>query len=248
MISTVISYCSNDYRFIKRCIDSVKPFSRKVIVTISSHYFNGDPENMEIIQKTVNENYDSKQVIFMQYNYDASKNMSSRYWHNYGRYVAVDWLSNNGDQDDHLLFLDSDEIVDTDMFVKWLLSKRYEKHDAFWFGCYWYFRDEKYRATTQENAGLFITKSSISNIFNENERLGMLVKTRNGIQGEKSVDGLPMIHHYSWVRNKEEMLQKVRSWGHNGDRDWASLVEEEFTHEFNGNDFVHQYQYEILNK
>jgi hypothetical protein len=55
-----------------------------------------------------------------------------------------------------------------------------------------------------------------------------------------------MIHHYSWVRTKEEMLRKVKSWTHSGDRDWVSQVEKEFAHEFNGTDFVHGYEYNIV--
>ena len=55
------------------------------------------------------------------------------------------------------------------------------------------------------------------------------------------LDGQPLVHHYSWVRTKAGMLQKVRAWGHNADSgvDWAAKVEEEFSHPFTGRDFVH---------
>jgi hypothetical protein len=42
------------------------------------------------------------------------------------------------------------------------------------------------------------------------------------------------------------MLRKVKSWTHSGDRDWVSQVEKEFEHEFNGSDFIHGYQYNIV--
>jgi hypothetical protein len=57
-----------------------------------------------------------------------------------------------------------------------------------------------------------------------------------------------MCNHYSWVRTKEEMLRKVTSWAHSNDTNWTALVEEEFSREFNGTDFVHGYQYDILEK
>jgi hypothetical protein len=55
-----------------------------------------------------------------------------------------------------------------------------------------------------------------------------------------------MFHHFSWVRTKEEMLTKVRSWAHRNDCNWTDLVEQEFTHEFTGRDFVHGYSYRTV--
>ena len=51
------------------------------------------------------------------------------------------------------------------------------------------------------------------------------------------------MHHYSWVRTQQEMLAKVGGWGHKHDKDWATLINEEFSREFNGTDFVHGYTY-----
>jgi hypothetical protein len=42
------------------------------------------------------------------------------------------------------------------------------------------------------------------------------------------------------------MIKKVKNWSHKYDRDWEALVEEEFSRNFNGTDFVHQYQYELV--
>ena len=67
-------------------------------------------------------------------------------------------------------------------------------------------------------------------------------KTRN----VKGINGKPMIHHYSWVRTKDEMLKKVLTWGHNKDRDWVKLIEEEFTRPFNGKCFVNNYEFKVI--
>ena len=55
-----------------------------------------------------------------------------------------------------------------------------------------------------------------------------------------------MMHHFSWVRTKEEMLTKVKNWGHASDKDWIVGIEEEFSRDFNGTDFVHGYSYNIV--
>jgi len=58
-----------------------------------------------------------------------------------------------------------------------------------------------------------------------------------------------MVHHMSWVRSKEGMLQKVSAWGHAGERDWEALVKEEWSREFNGRDLLNTgNRYRILDK
>ena len=50
-ISTIINYCSNEKRFIDQCINSVLDFSTDVIVPVSTHFFDGTPENIESLQE-----------------------------------------------------------------------------------------------------------------------------------------------------------------------------------------------------
>ena len=245
MITTVISYCSNDYKFIKKCIDSVVPFSDKVIVTVCNHYFNGEPEDENLITKTIAENENEK-VKFLHFNYNKDKDV--KYWHNFGRYHAIQHLSSISDKSDYILFLDADEVVDTKSFIKWSDAAIYNKYDAIVFECYWYYRDVCYRANTTEIAGLLIKKDKIKpdSIFTHYERWGMFNAISNGINHVVSLDNVPMVHHYSWVKTKDEMLIKTRNWGHNKEKNWTKLIEEEFSHEFNGTDFVHNYTYKKL--
>jgi hypothetical protein len=57
----------------------------------------------------------------------------------------------------------------------------------------------------------------------------------------------PFVHHYSWVRTEEEMMNKVSNWAHAKDRpNWRDLVKEEFSRNFNGTDFVHGYSYKLV--
>ena len=148
---------------------------------------------------------------------------------------------------DWVLFLDADEIIDGDRFKQFLEVATLDECNAFSFRCYWYFRSAKYQALKTENAGTAIRREVLrpEYILSPRERWGMCAAPLYA-HDVRGLDGLPMCHHYSWVRTKQELLNKVRTWGHCKDRDWTKLVEDEFNHEFNGRDFVHGYRYNIL--
>ena len=85
-------------------------------------------------------------------------------------------------------------------------------------------------------------------IFHQEERRSYRYFGGLNVKEHETFNGQIMCHHYSWVRSKEEMLKKVVSWAHSTDKNWVELVNEEFTRPFNGTDFVHGYQYEVLDK
>jgi hypothetical protein len=237
-IATIINYCTSDYRFIKTCIDSVLPFSNQVIIPIADHTFDGQPENNELVNKSVSENPSANF-----YYYEWIPGNSPRYWHNMSRLVGINQLN---EDTEWVLFLDSDEIVETELFSKFIKTEL--TMDSYKIANYWYFREPIYRAKAIEDSAVLVRKELINidpyNPYIEREQLCNNNNQRNTLQ-----DNLPMIHHYSWVRTKEQMLKKVKNWGHAGDRnDWVDKVEEEFSREFNGTDFVphHHYEYEIV--
>jgi len=235
-IATIINYCTNDHRFINTCISQARLFSEQVIVPISSHFYNGQLENQELLEKT----YSNKNVDFINYTWNSSK--PSRYWHNYSRMIGYQNIKSDIDW---VLYLDADEIVEYDEFSKFISSGHINTHDSFDLLCYWYFRDATYRATSFESAGTLVRRE-LGNINpDSNSERGQLLRGR--YWQHASINNVPIIHHYSWVRTKEEMLSKVKSWGHNQDNiDWVSLVEHEFSHPFNRTDFVHHYGYDIV--
>jgi hypothetical protein len=60
------------------------------------------------------------------------------------------------------------------------------------------------------------------------------------------LDGLPLFHHFSWVRSYENMLHKVSTWGHKCDKDdWPQKVKEMFDSHV-PLDFVHGYKYDVV--
>ena len=142
-------------------------------------------------------------------------------------------------------------MFDSKKLEEWLNTKD-ELADITTFSNYWYFRSENYQATQYEDSPVLVKKSLITEqtSFSEFERgyYKYVYPTNSKEIAVLGLDGLPMCHHYSWVLDKNEMLTKVENWGHKRDKDWASLIEEEFSREFNGTDFIHGYKYRILNE
>jgi len=240
-IATIINYCTNDYRFIKTCIDAVLPFSSQVLVPVADHFFDNTPEDFDLIQRSREENPGAE---FLYYEYTHDEQKPPRIWHNISRAIGVDNLA---DDIDWVLFLDSDEIVDTELFQKWLADKtlKFNMHNSFKIGNYWYWREPIYRAKAVEDSAVLIRRSSINidlrDIYREREQFEFQNTPRNVMQ-----DDQPMIHHYSWVRTKEQMLNKVKSWGHVNDANWPALIQEEFSRDFNGKSFINRYEFETV--
>lgn len=273
MITTVISYCSLDKKFIDKNIEECLKFSKEVIIVCSTHFLNGQ-EDTEI--NSFYEKYKDKKnvkIILLDWLSDTKKD-DSIYWHNKFRYIGGTTSTS-----DYCLFLDADEVPEGDLFEKYLKTNEYKDYDIVAdFISYYYFRDFCYRSTTLSGVGLLIKKSYIipDLFFTYNERwfyrlVSDSVYERHGLQKPKiktraslvnyknslknwNINGQQQIlivgdvlfHHYSWVRSKDEMLVKVNSWGHKYDRDWNKLIEEEFNRDFNNKCFIHGWEYEKI--
>jgi hypothetical protein len=252
-IATIINYCSNEYQFIEESVKSVAPFSRQVVVVMADHLFDGTKETDEDIQRSTTAVHSAEpcaDLIVFEYDHNITLQQGTRYWHNMCRWVGVNELS----QDiEYVLFLDADEIANSLAFIDWLDFEADTLDNVIpqtmKFANYFYFRDRKYQAITFEDS--IVMAANRENLRNPDVMFAMerdsiyesgLTRSRNIL----GVDRKPMFHHYSWVRTKEQMLKKVQCWGHNKDKDWTELVEEEFSRPFNGTDFVHGYEYNIL--
>jgi|GEM_PF-775725 len=241
-ISTIINYCSNDYRFIKPVIDQALEFSKQVIVPVCDSFFDGSAENRYVLNKTYKDN---PRAIFIEYPFMMKyrQKYGPNIPHNISRWVGFQYLDKDVNA---VLFLDSDELVEGDKFKHWLTTTGLEEYDAFRFLTQWYFRDIKYRRKMYGRTVVMAKTTSIINtkLFTKKERLGLL---KGNILGRIiGPNGEPMIHHFSWVRTKQEMLKKVRTWGHCGDRKWEDFVNKEFSRPFNGVEFVRGQPCEIV--
>lgn len=248
-VASIISFCTNDVRFLKACIEGVKTFSHQVLISVSDHFFNGELENLALLEQIYKQFPD---CTFIEFAFDPNELYGScaysrenpdwvHHWHNSARLVAYHFVK---EEIDSLFFVDSDEIVESQKFAAWL--QKGCTFNAVRFRTYYYFRETRFQATTWPDGLLFVKKSALDPdwLLDSDERMGLFFK----MLGRKErfmlgLDGKPMIHHYSWVRTKEEMLKKVTCWGHHWERNWEERVEEEFSRPFNGTDFVRDYSY-----
>lgn len=252
MISISYNYSTNDFEFLEENLKQARVVTDDIHLTYVDKFFDGSNENSELITKTHELCKGKVRLAEISYNDTIKSHYSNkgdiyRYYHNYTRFVNF-----QKSKYDYILFLDGDETLDGQLFKQWLESFDLTKYSSYNMDCYWYFRSKKYQATTFEGNPVLIKKDTISEniIMNRYERLGLL--TQPSISKVKFEDKIPMIHHFSWAKGnsdeecKEKLLLKVRAWSHTTDRNWEKLIEDEFNRPFNGTDFIHGYQYNIL--
>lgn len=238
---TIINFCSNDYPFLRHCIDAIQPVSEQIIVPVCDHFFDGKKEDRETLEHIYAENRDTQ---FIEFPFDLEKSSySASYWHNLARMIGHFFLKK---EIEYVLFLDSDEIADTERLIEWQGKFPYCEYEALRLAGYWYFREARFQAMAWENTPLLVKREAVDGtlLMNPRER-GGIFDCMQGLKKEKvlGLDAKPLFHHYSWVRTKEQLLRKVASWGHNWERNWTEEVEKEFSHPFNGVDFVHGYEF-----
>jgi hypothetical protein len=241
-IATIINFCSNDYPFLEHAVRQAKRFSKQIIVPVCNHFYDGMVENREILRAAYAEH---PECLFVEFEYNAEKNFYAaqgrRMWHSIARLIGFYFL----DPDiEYVLFIDTDEIVDAQAFSAWVETREYQQYEAMRLACYWYFREPHLQAEATEDTPLLVCRAAWNPdlILHPWEREGgfALFKGKK-IRGVKSE--APMIHHYSWVRTREQMLRKAMSWGAHDEKDWATLIDEEHSRLFNGSDFVHGYAF-----
>ena len=234
MISTIISYCSLDRRFLRPNLAQASKFSSEVIIVCYERLLSGKEEpagHFEALAALT-----GPRVIILPW--DETK--SARFHHNQARWVGAAFA-----REPWLLFLDADEIVEGENFRRFMDLEQSFEFDAATFSCFWYFREPIYQSLKLENAGLLLRRSKVTPelSFSQAERWGYWQSKDIRAPQPLVLSSGPVLHHFSWVRTQAEMLEKVASWAHKNDRDWTSLVNEEFRHEFSGTDFIHGYQF-----
>lgn len=250
-ISTIVNFCSNERRFIKACLEQVSIFSSEVIVPVCDHFFDGTPENRGLLEQIYTAFPD---CLFIEYPFIPQKIPKkfwktvdpAHFWHSLSRLIGYSFVD---EEIETVLFLDADEIPEGKRFAEWLDCSDYKQHTALKLANYWYFREACNQALRFEDSIVLAQKRALeSEILLKQEERDAIYNLLPGPKRRNvtGYDGAPMFHHYSWVRTQEEMLKKVRAWGHKGDRDWVQLVNEEFAAPFRGTDFIHGYSYKSV--
>lgn len=240
MITTIVNFCTLDAPFLSQCLEEASHFSGETIVTVSDHFFDGTPENASLLHGIYTAHPNTQ---FIEYPFSREHfygNHSPHFWHNVGRLVGYAHAKTP-----YLLFLDVDEIAEGKMLASWLDSLPIEEFTALRLACYWYFREARFRAKAIEDTPLLVRRQSLTYdaLMHPEERAGTFY-TLQGKKERHACAAPPLIHHYSWVRSKDQMLAKVARWGHRSEWDWNELIEEEFSRPFSGRDFVYGYTFD----
>lgn len=253
-IATVINYCTQDYRFLSLCVKEAEKFSDAIIIPVCSHFFDGAEENAALLKQSYADHpnchfiefaYDSRHPYGMYAKIDAEDPNWSHYWHSTARYVGYHYIPKAVS---YVLFIDVDEIFDGDRFLRWLQNFPYEQYDVLRFSSYFYFRDPMYRMQDFTQNAVLAKKEKMeaeTTLLSIYERKAIFMEVE-GRKLQHIVDerGIPFVHHYSWVRTKEELLYKVQRWGHCKEGNFTKLLEKEFSGDFRGFDCVYGKSYE----
>jgi len=252
-IGTIINFCTNETRFIGDCLEQAAVFSSKIVVPVATHFFDGTPENYELLDQIY---ATFPQCLFVEYPFIPDQIPQSifkrvrptAFWHCLSRWIGTLFLEENCDS---IFFLDADEIANGEKMADWLNSNDYRKYRVLRFANYWYFREPLFQAKNFEDSIVMIDKKCFNrNIALSNEERNALYDLcfepkKRMVFGS---DEKPLFHHFSWVRSEEEMLKKTKSWGHRNDRNWERLIRQEFSAPFSGIDFIHGYQFNRLER
>jgi hypothetical protein len=247
-ISVIINYCSNEKAFLDACIEECAKFSNEIIVSYGSKLYSGvDEDYAHIRQKKAKYPF----VKFVQYEVNPSIDLATQkgvvsrphaYWHNLARWEGVKNLSKNV----WTLFLDVDEIPDGNRFKYWSNTHQLDEFCCFKIANYWYFKKPINQAQTWEDTAVLIHSRHLNedNIFGDRERdhaaYNSGTKLYRYVLGN---DFTPLIHHYSWVRTPEQMLFKLKNWGHQTDFNNHDQMVAHIFRDDNVNDIVHNYSY-----
>ena len=243
MLTTIINYCTNDFRFLKICVDAVRLFSDQIIIPVCDHFFCGEKENRALLHHSYNLCSDCKFVefafdenrpygLFSSTSTKISKNDDDwkHYWHSTARYIGFQMMERS--DSGYVLFIDVDEIADTKRMQEWLEKFPFDKYNGIRFTSYFYFRESIFRAEKLFKNGLMVRKDKVAPelLLDIHERRGVFVSLPGPkIDNVGGLDGNPLFHHYSWVKPKHELLRKVKSWGHSHERDWESCINNEYS-------------------
>jgi len=247
VLGIVIPYCTNDYRFLGKCLAEVRKFAHQIVVVVCDHFFNGTVENRALLNQTYAEHPDCQ---FVEFAYTPGKLYSPysiylpedegwiRLLHSQARYIGLLHMERGVE---FVMFLDCDEIPEGDRVAAWLKTGEYKKWNAMRLRGYYYALRANLRATRMQDVALIVRRACLGAVafLQPDERAGIYYRQvaypkKNEVVG---LDGQPMFHHYSWVRPREECVRKSESWGHREEKDWRGEIKRAFNEEIYRNLF-----------
>ena len=250
MIGVIINYCSNEHMFIRHTLKECSKFSEHIFVSYGSHLYDGSPETLDetLIQ-------DFPRVKFIEYTVDIHTphdklegvvRRPTAYWCNLARWQGVQAMPLNIQW---MLFIDADEVPEGDRFKQWLDKTDLDNNSLYKLANYWYFKEPTNQSQTWEDSVLMVPRKHLtrSSVFHDDERDGILKVTQ--LKQNRLVvgnDSAPMFHHYSWVRSRDGLIKKIKTWAHRDDIFSGANAEAIVDHIYRNddvNDIVHNYKY-----
>ena len=215
-IGVIVNYSTIDHFLWSKLRPMVEAVSDDLVVVRKTHLFNGEPEEL----------HDLGVPTLTMPHIDGSDPMVAFKIVPQMRYAGISCLSPGCT---HYLLLDSDELFEVDRMKAALIDYSAPQ----FFHARWYWRDANHCAVQSNEGGAFLCRAN--QVVKPHDGVQMSRSDRASIAGHKSTIsrsvgvGNPFCHHFSWAKPLPNMLRKVKSWGHKGDRnDWVANIEREW--------------------
>ena len=243
-LSVVVLYCSQEKDLIHRVIKPLTKISKDIVVVSLSHYFTGEEDSDAV--KTLQELKESYSIVPVVLPWKYIPGAPQNFWPKEMRLQGLGATQANAK---YVLFVDADEILNNPpAFLAWYETLDCTSEQSYKLANYWYFLSERRRSKAIEDSIILVPRFTLHlNMFRMQGQGERELLVKNPARQVRSLQGEVMFDHFSWVRPKEVLLQKVTTWGHRNDKDWVTLVRKACSEDpLTTHDFVHGYEYDIL--
>jgi hypothetical protein len=218
--------------------------SSDIAVVSLSHYFTGE-EDTDAVQtlQQLNKDYSIVPVILP---WKHIPGAPQNFW---PKEMRLHGLGAIKAEASYVLFVDADEILNNpEAFAAWYATLDPAAEQSYKLANYWYFLSERRRSKVIEDSIILVPRFTLRlDMFRMQGQGERELLAKNPARQVRGLQGEVMFDHYSWVRPKEVLLQKVTTWGHRNDKDWLSLVRKALSEDpLTTHDFVHGYEYDIV--
>lgn len=230
-VTAVVSYSHMERAFLPHVLRECGRFARGVVVVYGDKYTDGTlqpPPDAGVVQ-------DFPDVQFRQYIVEPPGtrhalpmlHRQNAYWMNVARYIG--WAV--APETDYVLFLDADEVPEGERFAAFLAAMPSGDAAAdaphLKLANWWYFRYPWLRSPWVEDSVVMVPRASLTadRILCASQERDDLVDPARVRRRVVDQSRTPMFHHYSWVRTREDLYRKVRTWSHKDDADWAAALD-----------------------
>jgi hypothetical protein len=223
-LGVVLSYCSLERPFLARCLREALLFADRVAVAHGSRLHDGVTPEPELPPGLPAD----PRVAFVRYEVDGPR-PPDYYLH----IARAEGFRAVRDHVDWVLFLDADEICEGERMRRFARDADLDPRLGYKLAMYWYFRAADLQSLVYEDSAVLVHRDVVgdpSRLLDCPLDRDTVVDWAPGGVVRFVADGarVPMLHHYSWVRETPEaLLCKVRVWGHREQRDWATMLRAE---------------------